>query len=420
MPEMTQRTDVVREVDDALTAPALVIRSESGDGIRLELLARPQQVAELGELLSARGFVPWGTTWARFDGDVPESVELTGTDGAGDDALFLVGEPLPGFRNLLHPAPHVRLVLAARALVAHRGHLPADLREQAEKAAAAGDEVWADATGLADRLQLSGPLTMLRRLLSRPEGWTGGQRARELARALAASPSAIRRLTPRRLRPVLISVSGPDGSGKSTQTVLLRESLAAIGVPAANVWAPSIRPPLPTAIRSRIRRVRRKSAASVGVGGGSRPAAAPRPAPARVRAVQHAWITAVTFANAASMWKHVWQWRNQHVLVLDRFALDAEVKFAYWYANRRTLNVRFERRLLRALCPAADVTVLLRVAPETNFSRRADEFTLEQFVETHQLYAEVGAELGAVVVNGERPKQELARTIAEAVWRRLP
>ncbi|WP_456848554.1 hypothetical protein [Geodermatophilus sp. SYSU D00742] len=128
----------------------------------------------------------------------------------------------------------------------------------------------------------------------------------------------------------------------------------------------------------------------------------------------------MVLSNATLVWRGVWQGRTARVLVLDRFVLDAEVKLVYWYALRRGADITLERRLFRAICPEPDVAVLLAVAPETNSARRADEWQLHDFRHFRRLYTAAADELGAVVVDGERPPEVVAREVAEVVWSRLP
>jgi thymidylate kinase len=139
-----------------------------------------------------------------------------------------------------------------------------------------------------------------------------------------------------------------------------------------------------------------------------------------VRLVEHLWITSAAVSNAAKIWASVWRGRGNDVLVLDRFVLDADVKLTYWYELRRGADITVERRLFRAISPKVDVSVLLAVAPETTYARRADEWRLEAFRSFQKIYADTARELGAVVVDAERPVGDVARDVAETVWTRLP
>jgi thymidylate kinase len=220
--------------------------------------------------------------------------------------------------------------------------------------------------------------------------------------------------------PVLVSLSGPDGSGKSTQVTRLAESLTALGVAAGTAWLPTTkRPTLPTSIRSWARGWRRPTA-DVPHYKPDRPRRPRGSVPPHVKFVEHLWITSAAVSNAAKIWTGVWRGRKNEVLVVDRFVLDADVKLTYWYSLTRGADIRLERRLFRAISPKADVAMLLAVAPETNYARRADEWKLESFRHFHRIYGETATELGAVVLDAERPIPDVARDVAETVWTRLP
>ncbi len=418
------------EIDGVVDAPVLVIGSAPPGARDLDLLAREHQFSRISSHLDGSGFVPWRSTWARFEPGAVLAVELfradewdLGSDGA-HDALFTGASPLPGLEHLARPAPHVVLVLVARSLLRRRGRLAPSGRRRAVEASEAGAGTWDDARDLARRLGLSGALEMLGRALARPAAWSLRQRVSELARVVVVGPAPtrptlVRSLVPRLRRPVLVSLSGPDGSGKSTQAAQLQQTLGDLGVVTDSAWVPTTtRPPLPAPVRSFADRSRHTSA-----GDPAAPDVRPRPpvaVPLRVRLAEHAWITTVALSNAAKMWSHVSGWPTTRVRVLDRFVLDADVKLTYWYGLRRGADITFERRLFRAVSPRTDVAVLLAVSPETNHERRPDEWGLDQFRHFQRIYAETARDFGAVVVDADRPFAQVARDVAEIVWRRLP
>jgi thymidylate kinase len=431
--------DVAAVIDAAAQGSVLVIGSGPPASPNLRLLVRTTDAPAIAERLQSDGFLRWHGRWARFGRGLAEGAQLLTAEtwglapgGApGDEELFTDSRPLPGCTHLALPAPHVALLIAAHELVLSGGDLSDDQRERAAAAAGSGPAVWDDAAALAARLRQSAALGLLRRALDRPGPWTEGRRWREAIRALTVGPSTGRAAVARRLvlrlrRPLLVSLSGPDGSGKSTQVAQLTGTFGALGIPTGTAWVPTTkRPMLPTSIRTWAAGWRRPSAdAADGPGskpnsGGNRPARARR-APAHVRVVEHLWITSAAVSNAAKIWASVWKGRGNDVLVLDRFVLDADVKLTYWYALGRGADITLERRLFRAVCPKVDASVLLAVAPETNVARRPDEWHLAAFRSFQKIYADTARDLGATVVDAERPVEDVARDVAETVWTRLP
>ncbi|WP_324275670.1 hypothetical protein [Blastococcus brunescens] len=210
----------------------------------------------------------------------------------------------------------------------------------------------------------------------------------------------------------------------------MTETLDALGIPTGRAWVPTTkRPTLPTSIRAWAAGWRRPPTDDADVhadarekrpGGGGTTPARPRSVPPHVRLVEHLWITSAALSNAAKIWAGVWRGHGTDVLVLDRFVLDADVKHTYWYSVRRGADIRMERRLFRAIAPTVDVAVLLAVDPETNVARRPDEWNIVAFRQQQKIYADTARELGAVVVDAERPVGDVARDVAETVWTRLP
>ncbi|MFD2092818.1 nucleoside/nucleotide kinase family protein [Blastococcus deserti] len=430
--------DVMGTIDAAVQAPVFVVGEGPPAAPVLRVLLRATDASAVGARLEAAGFLRRGTTYANFEPGEVQGVELLITESWGlgrgptrsGEELFAGCQPLPGFEHLARPAPPVVLVLIAHDVALAGGELSDDQRKKALSAAGSGPGVWDDAAALAGRFRLTAHLRLLRRALGQPERWTARQRRRALVRAVAAGPpstavAAARSLVRHRRRPLLVSLSGPDGSGKSTQVGRLVTTLDALGVRTGTAWVPTTnRPTLPTSIRAWAASWRRPTGDAVGQekrpsGGGTTPAR-PRSVPPHVRLVEHLWITSAAVSNAAKIWASVWRGRGSDVLVLDRFVLDADVKLTYWYQVRRGADITMERRLFRAVCPKVDVSVLLVVDPETNVARRPDEWNIGAFRHFQKIYADTARELGAVVVDAERPVDDVARDIAETVWTRLP
>jgi thymidylate kinase len=437
--------ELARDLDVLAQAPVLVTGTLPPDAADLDLVARSPEFQAFVTRLEGTGFRRWRRIWARFDTDPPLAVQLSTAAGWGSgrdhdgEELFRGARPVEGFRHLVRPGPAVQLVLVAQSLLVRRGSLPTAKRRRAEAAVRDGGvEIWHEATDIAGLLQLTGPLKALRRLLEQDD-WTGPRRVAEMARVLMeGSPSTLlamaRQLAPHRTRPLLVSLSGPDGSGKSTQAARLTGALRAVGVDAASAWVPTtLRPRLPGVLQAVKQRAQQRPASSPArpttvrqsaapAGGAAAPAAgaATRGRPVALRLAEHLWITSAAVSNARAMWRPVWQHRRREVLVLDRFVLDADAKLVYWYDHRRGLDIAAERRLFGLLSPHADVTVVLTVTPETNHARRRNEFDLEEFRAFWHIYDTLAPKVGATDVDAGRSEAEVASDVLATVWSRLP
>jgi thymidylate kinase len=422
-----------KAVDTAAQHLILVIGSAPPHGRDLDLVATPADYVAISRRLEELGHRRRRSSWVRFDPDGVSAVDLFSTHAlhlAGDaDQLFEDAVPVPGYRRFVRPAPHVVLLLAARGIVVRRGQLTAKARRRVEQALDADAGAWSRAEDAATDLGMTGPLKLLRRTVRSAAPPSTLARARGLAAvALAPDPVATKKAQlgaalPRRVLPALVSVSGPHGSGKSTQVERLRSTLSDLGLLVEAQWAPA--PP------RRVPRVAR--IVTTRWWGSSRPEPAPESGPLGqvtvtpsaprshlVRLLAHAWCSEGAVVYALRMWRYALRPRHAQVVVLDRFAVDASVALAYWFGHRRGVALRVEQALLRLLSPRARVSVLLLADPETLHSRRADEYTLEGFHVLRGLYAEAGNRFGAVLVDADRPVDEVARDVATAVWARLP
>jgi thymidylate kinase len=420
-------------VDAAAEHPILVIGSAPPHGRDLDLVATPADYVAISQRLDELGHRRRRSSWVRFDTSGVSAVDLFSTHElhlAGDvGQLFEDAMPVPGYRRFVRPAPHVVLLLAARGLVVRRGHLTAKARRRVEQALDNDAGAWSRAEDAAIDLGLTGPLRLLRRAVGSGAAPSTLARIRGLAAVLLASdPGATKTAQfaaalPRRVLPALVSLSGPHGTGKSTQVERLRSALSDLGLVAETQWAPA--PPRQVPRVARLVTTR--------WWGSSRSEPAPQSGPLGpvtmtptthrsplIRLLAHAWCSEGAVVYAVRMWRYALRPRRAQVLVLDRFAVDASVALAYWFGHRRGVDLRVEQTLLRLLSPRPRVSVLLLADAETLHSRRADEYTLEGFHLLRGLYAEAGNRFGAILVDADRPVDEVARDVATAVWARLP
>jgi thymidylate kinase len=419
-------------VDAVANHPVLVIGSPPPHGRDLDLVAMPADYAAISQLLVELGHLRRRSSWVRFDPAGVSAVDLYSTDSlhlAGSlHRLFEDAVPVPGYGHLVRPAPHVVLLLAARGLVGRRGQLTTKARRRVERALDDDTEAWSRAAEVAHELGLVGPLNVIRQTMSRSAALSPLARVRALAAvALAPDPvstkaAQLSAALPRRIRPALVSLSGPHGTGKSTQVEALNSTLNHLGVVTETQWAPAPPrqlPPIARTLSTRLWRSSRSEHAPTSGPLGPVTVSPTAPKSALVRLLAHAWCTEGAIVCALRMWRYALRPRRAQVLLLDRFTVDASVTLAYWLGHRRGVDLKVEQALLRLVSPRPRVSVLLLADAGTLHSRRADEYTLEGFHLLRTLYAEAGDQFGAVLIDANRPVEVVARDVATLVWERL-
>jgi thymidylate kinase len=222
-------------------------------------------------------------------------------------------------------------------------------------------------------------------------------------------------------RPVIVTFSGLDGAGKSTQTRLLRERLTQHGIRAEIEWVPiAINPSI-----GHIKTVGKRILGSLERG--RRPPADTQhdtaeldPGKRLVRrspVVRHVWSTFVTLANVLSHWRSYLRHLRAEVVIFDRYSLDTAVKLHTWYGELG--NVEFQSWLIRRLSPRPLSGFLLDVPPERALARKVDKWELPTLTTQAALYRDHCDRYGVRRLDGERPVEELAEEIGEDVLRRL-
>jgi thymidylate kinase len=248
----------------------------------------------------------------------------------------------------------------------------------------------------------------------------------------------VRRLLRRRPRSgTLITLSGLDGSGKSTQAQALRDTLECLGYPTVVVWTsapahgalPAIaglgRPILHLLARHRSpdEPAGPESAAAVP---SERPSAGEAGArtrdPARSLRERSAILT-FTWTTLMALLSGWWQsratrihlWRGR-VVICDRYTLDSKVHMLYAYGE--SMRYRLQVALIRALSPRPHRAYLLDVSPEVAYARN-QEYRLYQVATRARYYRDEYEALGVSRLDGERSPQEVCAEIALDVWREL-
>jgi thymidylate kinase len=419
-------TDVAAAIDAAATGPVLVVGSLPPGGRDLDLLANPADCSTLHDWLESAGFLPWRSIWARFDGAGRYAVELASTapwqtkrhDASG---LFADAEPIPGFRHLVSPGPATVLLLAARGAVTRRGALTDKVRHRVSLAVQRDPRAWMVAEERAPQLGMLGALRLLRQAYAAVEPLSASARATALAKVvlddgpLGAKARVLAGARPRRLRPAIISFSGLDGSGKSTQVNQLRECLHEIGVSSEVQWAgfktaSKLRAAIP--LLDRPVGSRRNSP-------GPRDRLLPT-AVAGSAVGKHAWVLVVVGFNTVHLWHlALRRRRGSQVLIFDRFSPDSMVKLDLHFHRTRAINIEWQRRLFTLISPKPDVGFLVDVSSEVAYSRRQEQ-TPDELANMAELYQEQVGRYSLHRLDGTQPAEELAGRIAVTAWRGLP
>jgi len=404
-------------VDGLLDRPTLVVGSLPPKGRDLDLFTHADQATALADGLRSAGFVCRDELWVRFrdcGADVVDVIPI-GTWGLGESAaseMLAEAMPIDGFQQLVRPAPHHALLVAA-GQVARAGRLGDGPRRRVDAAAAEDADALTCARPVAARWALEDELAALERHLRANGAPVAERRVARLLRGRTRLGGG-----------VLVTLSGLDGSGKSTQAAALASSLDALGHPVEVVWTNLGAARLLAAVAAPARAVLRAA---------GRGPAAPRPAhdqgasaptgdPAtalrrRSRALGAAWTTVVAATNAVGQMRATWPHLAQgRVVVCDRWTLDSLVHLRYAYGDGQ--RYALARMVLRSVMPRPRRAYLLGVAPEVACQRKP-EYTLEQARVRARLYDEEAAELGVIRLDGALAQTELCAGIADDVSRSL-
>ncbi len=420
------RSGMAASIDAAATEPVLVAGTPPPDGRDLDLVAGPRAHAALTTWLEQAGFVRWGHAWARFGEPGAYGVELLPTErwrtSASDaSSLFTDAEPIPGYRHLVLPSPAVVLLLAARGNVTRRGALTAKARRRVAGALERDPRAWESAATLAGPLGMTGALRLLHRAYRSPGPLSAAARVSGLAAvALGDGPARARARVllgarPRRLRPAVVSFSGLDGSGKSTQVTRLKTDLSQLGVASVDHWAGFKNAAL---LRHRfpvLDRPTRSQAGAVPEWDQLIPTAF-----LHSRVGTSAWGYVVVLMNCAHLWRFVLlRPRGTRLVVFDRFSPDTMVKLDLRFTRMRGIEIRAQRKLFEVLSPKPDVGFLVEVTSEVAYGRRQEQ-TPQELSDMAELYEEQVSRFGLHRLDGTRPADDLAAEIASTLWRGLP
>lgn len=426
---------LARIVDGVITDRVLVFGSLPPGGRDLDLLVRSFEEQAIASLLTEQGFLRRNHQWLRFGSCTVESVDLipasTWALPPGQvEALFAEAKDIDGFSLLVRPAPHHLLLILARRIVQGGGQLDGKRLRRVEGALHEDPAAWDQAAELAPSWGARKALALLE--------WTYRTRmpiaaSRRFA-ALREDPRRKRSAVQSSLRPLVsfrrragsgcvITLSGLDGSGKTSQAEALRDTLHALDVDAVVVWARLTRNPSlnlvakplkklivvvkGTSLRSRD--ALKALAPSEDIGKDFRRQSA---------ALTHLWATVVALANGITQRRTTrYHLRRGRIVIRDRYTLDSVSHLRYRYGLPGPLP--FQARIIGLISPKPALSYFLDVAPEVALSRKAERYDQLQLARLAELYREEHSVLGVRRLNGERSRHELCETIAREVWEEL-
>jgi thymidylate kinase len=445
-----------RLVDSFADDRVLLIGRLPPQGRDLDLVARPPEEAALTARLSGEGFRRHGTEWVRFRRCSAEVVEIIPSaswhlPSSELKALFSEARPIDGMGKLVRPAPHHLLLILARGLVRRGGELQPKHRARIDAALAEDSAAWSRASDRAGQWRARAALRRLESAHRTGASLSRAERAAALAEwGEALGPWRARRARlrawkaivvgslegrfPRRRRRCLVTVSGLDGAGKTSQTEALRTALRGLRVESARAWVrmewttlneggstlDRVARPVKRTMRALSSRPRSAPPVATGPPPAPGPAHPPDPvreARARSTLLTHAWVVIVALAHAAAQRRVVRAHRGCPVVICDRYTLDAVVQLRYRYGERH----RFRRQawLIRLLSPKPTLSYYIDVPGATAYVRQPEQYDRGELERQARLYREEYDSLGGRRLDGERPREELCRAIALDVWGRV-
>jgi thymidylate kinase len=428
-------------IDRLVEAPVLVFGSPPPAGRDLDLLARPVELDALAAWLAANGFRERGGEWVRFHECTADSLDLVpvsawGLPDASVEELFADARPIDGFERLVRPAPPHLLLAHARRLAEGDGRLSAKHRARLEAAIAEDPSAWDAARASASAWRAEHALTTLARAYRSNGRASRAERARALAdwpyaqgrtrrRALVRGWLEARRAEHRQPGR-LISFSGLDGAGKSSQAEALRDTLERLGWQATIQWT---RLEWTTLWENRWLGILGWPArASLGVWARARPARTDEggkveplsTAELRQRSalISNVWVTIIAVAHGLAQRRETRpHLRTGAIVLCDRYTLDsaAQLRFRYGAAHAYSRQIK----LLARLSPTPFRSYFMDVPAETAYGRKAEQYSLDDLTRQAAIYREEAPRLGARRLDGERARDELCREIAEEIWQAL-
>jgi thymidylate kinase len=214
-------------------------------------------------------------------------------------------------------------------------------------------------------------------------------------------------------RGVLVTLSGMDGSGKSTLTTAVCEHLRVAGLPAREeivrigrhtARLDRIASPFKRVMRRREPIADRLAAGDAGEEtDGREPDLEPR------RGVAWLWAAVVAAENAMACRRLARGLRHESI-VIDRWLADHLIDFELRYGRHRLAE-----RILRAGVPAADLAFLLQIDAATSLERKPGDQVPAVLARMEERYPILASEFGLIPLDGRAPRDEVESVVLALV-----
>jgi thymidylate kinase len=236
-------------------------------------------------------------------------------------------------------------------------------------------------------------------------------------RATTAETSVLNQPSRAQSRGLLITVSGMDGSGKSSAAGAIKDHLEGRGRSVELSWGRldaerellgSIAAPV-----KRLLRQRDTIADPVAVLGASAEGeTTPLPKTSALRrVVKLGWVTVIAVVQVRNLRRTARPRRDGRTVVCDRWLTDALIDIQLRYRG----SYRLAQAILRLGVPTPDLALLLEVDAATAAQRKPGDRAQHDWVEMEHMYGEIGRKVGAVPVDASVPADEVRREVVSLV-----
>lgn len=422
-------TDPAHELVDRLAVhKALVFGSLPPHGQDIDLLVRAAHWDSFARRLAEAGFARRRQTFARFRDCSVDVVDLVPAESwklptNTLENLFECAQPIEGKENLVRPAGHHVLLILARRFIREGEDLEPKKRKRIEQVLAEAPTAWqaagnvapewgaATALELLEKAFLGQPASSLRRTRAMKEELRG-------AGVPLAGPRAARSLLKRPKRGAVITLSGLDGAGKSSQAKALATTLARLGYDVSVTWTRFGQEPLLDHLATLVKRVIRPSRARSSTETPHASGRGDATSITRKGFVTWVWTCVVSLSNAISHRRATAaRIRQGGIVICDRYVLDSAVHMRRKYGLEK--SYRLQTMIIRALSPSPLRSYLLDVSAATAATRKEDVYSEDALRVHGRLYGEMFERFGVIRVDGELPEAEICYQIATDTWAAL-